>query len=381
MTLNCYLRPDLSSKDQSFFILLSGLLACYKCFSLIIMIRFRVSLRTGVFMTDEIIICNFGGPTKAEEVRPFLFLLFNDPLVIKIPFAPLRKFVAKRISKKRAPESTHEYAKIGFSPINKMTNIQAKQLQEILREKNPNTDVHVVNRYTAPFADEVIPKLKMDGGKLFVISLYPHFCHSTTATSMREVDFALKKRFQDQEVDSTRIYSWWHNQSYLEYSTKQLRDKLDEVLNQYSEGPVTIMFSAHGLPKRYREKGDPYVSETTGHYNEIKRRILQSLSDKGVDTSRIFWELCYQSRVGPVEWTKPYTDETIHQLSKSRGGHLLLYPISFTSDHIETLYEMDVTYKEQALSEGFESYHRVLAANEDIKFTQCLVDVLRSHGL
>lgn len=328
--------------------------------------------------TDEIILCNFGGPTKEEEVRPFLFLLFDDPLVIKIPFAPLRRFLAKRISKKRAPESNHEYAKIGYSPINKMTEIQAKQLQEILREKNPNTDVHVVNRYTAPFASEVIPKLKMDGGKVFIITMYPQFCHSTTATSVREVDIAFRERFGDKEVDSTRIYSWWHNQKYLEYSTNQLDQKLKEVLNAEKEGPITIMFSAHGIPKRYREKGDPYVSETTGHFNEIKRRIQEKM---GEEKSRVHWELCFQSRVGPVEWTRPYTDESIDRLAKERGGHLLIYPISFTSDHIETLYEMDVTYKEQALAGGFKSYHRVQGANDDKAFTECLVDILRSHGL
>lgn len=330
--------------------------------------------------TNEIVLCNFGGPTKEEEVRPFLYLLFEDPLVIKIPFTPLRKFVARRISKKRAPESNHEYAKIGYSPINKMTQIQADQLQEMLRKTHPNTNVHVVNRYTAPFAEDVIPKLKFDGGKVFILTMYPHFCHSTTATSVREVDFAIKERFKEKEVDSTRIYSWWHNQSYLEYSTNQLKTKLEKLIQDKPEGPITIMFSAHGLPKRYRDKGDPYVTETTGHFNEIKRRINTWLSKSDYDDSRIHWELCYQSRVGPVEWTKPYTDETIDELAPKRGGHLLIYPISFTSDHIETLYEMDVTYKEQALKGGFESYTRVSGANEDIELTKCIADILYAHG-
>ena len=331
--------------------------------------------------TNEIILCNFGGPTKEDEVRPFLFLLFDDPLVIKIPIGFIRTLLAKRVSKKRAPESAKEYAKIGFSPINKMTQIQANQLQDLLRKDHPNTDVHVVNRYTAPFADEVIPKLKLDGGKVFIITMYPQFCHSTTATSVREVDQAFIKRLGSKEVDSTRIYSWWHNQKYLDYSQEQLQNKLDEVLKSHLEGPVTVMFSAHGIPKRYREKGDPYVSETTGHYNELKRRILQSMEKQGRQTERLHWELCFQSRVGPVEWTKPYTDESIDRLAKERGGHLLIYPISFTSDHIETLYEMDVTYKGQALEGGFESYHRVSGANDDPQFTECLVDILKSHGL
>ena len=330
--------------------------------------------------TDEIVLCNFGGPTKEEEVRPFLFLLFDDPLVIKIPFGFLRRFLAHQISRRRAPESNKEYAKIGYSPINKMTQIQADQLQAILRKTHPDTDVHVVNRYTAPFASEVVPKLKFDGGRLFIITMYPHFCHSTTATSVREVDIALRERFGADEVDSTRIYSWWHNQRFLDYSRQQLRAKLNEVMAEHPTGPITIMFSAHGLPKRYRERGDPYVSEMNGHFNEVKRQIMGSLDRAGEDSSRIHWELCFQSRVGPVEWTRPYTDETIDELAPSRGGHLLIYPVSFTSDHIETLYEMDVTYKEQALERGFESYHRVAGANDDPEFTECLADILRAHG-
>lgn len=331
--------------------------------------------------TDEIILCNFGGPTKEEEVRPFLFKLFDDPLVIKIPFAFIRTFVAKRISKKRAPESNKEYAHIGYSPINKTTQLQADQLQVILRQKNPNTNVHVVNRYTAPYAEEVIPKLKLDGGKVFVLTMYPHFCHSTTATSVREVDKAFRERLGEKEIDSTRIYSWWHNKMYLEYTTNQVLEKLEKVMEEQPEGPITVMFSAHGIPKRYRDRGDPYVSETTGHFNEVKRQVEENLTKNGKSLDRIHWDLSFQSRVGPVEWTKPYTDETIDELAKSRGGHLLIYPVSFTSDHIETLYEMDITYKEQALKAGFKSYSRVSGANGDPKLTECLVDILRAHGL
>ena len=260
-----------------------------------------------------------------------------------------------------------------------MTQIQADQLQTLLRKGNPNTDVHVINRYTAPFAQDVIPKLKFDGGRLFIVTMYPHFCHSTTATSVREVDRAIRDRFPSQEIDSTRIYSWWHNQSFLEYSTGEVKKKLDELIETQTEGPITVMFSAHGIPKRYRDKGDPYVTETTGHFHEVKRKILAQLDPQQAE--RIHWNLCFQSRVGPVEWTKPYTDETIDELAKSRGGHLLIYPVSFTSDHIETLYEMDVTYKEQALEGGFESYHRVMGANDDHRFTECLADILQAHGL
>ena len=330
---------------------------------------------------NEVLICNFGGPEKEADVQPFLYNLFYDPLVIKTPFGPFRKMFANYVSK-RAPESNHEYAKIGYSPINKTTQTQADQLEKLLKQTHPDTTVRVINRYTAPFAEEVVPKVDVDDSRIFVLTMYPHFCHSTTATSVREVDRVFLELYPDREIDSTRIYSWWHNSSYLEYTYEQIRSRLEQTLTDNPEGPVSVMFSAHGLPKKYRIKGDPYVSETTGHFNEIKRRcgVWLETFDSGKHKDRCHWQLCYQSRVGPVEWTKPYTDSTIEELGKTRGGHLLLVPVSFTSDHIETLYEMDVTYKEQALKDGFSSYQRVLAANTDMKFTECLKDILLQHG-
>lgn len=332
-------------------------------------------------LENHVILCNFGGPTKEEEVKPFLTKLFEDPFIIRAPLGPFRPLLARRIAKKRAPESAKEYAKIGFSPINKMTNIQAEQLAEILKKKNANTKVHVINRYTPPFAEEVIPTIPKEGSRIFILTLYPHFCHSTTATSLREVDHAMRAQYGEGEVANTRIYSWWHHPSYLKYSTEQLKKQLEIVLPKLDNDPLSIVFSAHGIPKRYRDRGDPYVTETTAHFNQIKSSldgwIAESIPEK---KDKVHWHLCYQSRVGPVEWTRPYTDETIVELGKKRGGHLLLYPISFTSDHIETLYEMDVTYKGMALEAGFKDYHRVMAANEDKEFTQCLADILDQHG-
>ena len=204
---------------------------------------------------NEVIICNFGGPEKESDVQPFLYNLFYDPLVIKTPFGPFRKMFANYVSKKRAPESNHEYAKIGYSPINKTTNIQAEQLQTILNETHPETTVRVVNRYTPPFAEEVVPKIDVDNSRVFILTMYPHFCHSTTATSVREVDRVFLDKYPDREIDSTRIYSWWHNTAYLNYTYEQVRSRLEQTLQDNPEGPVSIMFSAHGIPReRDRER-------------------------------------------------------------------------------------------------------------------------------
>jgi ferrochelatase len=329
----------------------------------------------GLAQPTEILLCNFGGPTSANEVQPFLFELFNDPLIIRAPLgSTFRRVLANRISKKRAPKSAHEYARIGYSPINRYTEIQARQLEKLLREQNSATNVHVVNRYTRPFANEVVPKLR-EGARIFILPLYPHFCHSTTATSVREVDIALRSRFADDAAEVIRINSWWHNKSYLAHHTQSIWKTLVEKTEPNQ--PLTILFSAHGIPKRYRERGDPYVVETYGHFFAVKRALATKVAERNAD---VHWQVAFQSRVGPVEWTKPYTDETIAALGKSRGGQLLIVPVSFTSDHIETLYEMDVTYRELAIHSGFKSVARVSGENESSAFTSCLVDILGEFG-
>ena len=160
----------------------------------------------------------------------------------------------------RKEQSNHEYAKIGYSPINKTTQTQADQLEKLLKQTHPDTTVRVINRYTAPFAEEVVPKVDVDDSRIFVLTMYPHFCHSTTATSVREVDRVFLELYPDREIDSTRIYSWWHNSSYLEYTYEQIRSRLEQTLTDNPEGPVSVMFSAHGLPKKYRIKGEILTS-------------------------------------------------------------------------------------------------------------------------
>lgn len=325
----------------------------------------------------EVILCNFGGPTSESEVEPFLRRLFEDPFIIRAPIGPtLRRLLARRIATKRAPKAAHEYAKIGFSPINRMTDAQGRELERLLKAIRPNTTVHVVNRYTAPFAADVVKKLVVPQSRLFILSLYPHICHSTTVSSYRDFDLAFEAHFGHRDVPSTRVFSWWHNRRYLDYAAGKLKEGLARALPLTPGAPVRVVFSAHGVPLRYQNRGDPYVNEIAAHFAELKARGEASL---GADASRVSWHLSFQSRVGPVEWVKPYTEETIRELAAG-GGTLLLVPISFTADHIETLFEMDVTYQELGRAHGFKAYARVEPGNDDPALAACLADVLVQHG-
>ena len=330
----------------------------------------------------DVVLCNFGGPTKADEVEPFLMRLFEDPFIIRVPLGPkFRTWLARRISKKRAPKAAEEYEKIGFSPINRMTEIQARLLETELRRLRPNTRVHVVNRYTAPYAQDVVPRLDPKKSRIFVTSLYPHVCHSTTVSSYRDYDLAFAAHHGVRDVGSVRVFSWWQSKRFLNLGEKALRTSLQKALAQ--PGPVAVLFSAHGLPVRYNNRGDPYCNEITGHFNELRRRTEAWLSSEPKDQNpRVSWDLSFQSRVGPVEWMKPYTEETIASLgaSSGKGGTIVMVPISFTADHIETLYEMDVTYKAQALRAGFSHYERVAPANDDPELALSMRDVLVQFG-
>lgn len=341
-----------------------------------------------VNVPHEVVVCNFGGPESAADVEPFLRRLFEDPFIIRSPWIPakFRLWLARRISKKRAPKIDVEYAKIGYSPINRTTRATASQLERLLAEIRPGTKVHVCNRYTAPFADEVIAKLDVQRSRIFMIALYPHLCHSTTVSSFRDFDLAFRARYgNDHTTAMVRVNSWWFAPKFLEFSYGKLRAGLEASMRHAPGRPIQVIFSAHGIPERYDLRGDPYVNETRANFYELRRRAEQWFASEdfagGRDRPSVGWHLSFQSRVGPVQWVKPSTEDTITRLGREAPNSVaLLVPISFTSDHIETLFEMDVTYRNLALNSGFCAYQRVAPPNDEPQFAECLRDILVGHG-
>ena len=325
-----------------------------------------------------VVLLNFGGPASAAAVQPFLNRLFEDPFIIRAPLPlSMRRWLARRIATKRTAKAAEEYAAIGYSPINRFTEIQARHLEAALQAQRPGAKVLVCNRYTAPSASEVVAQLDLQKERLFLITLYPHLCHSTTVSSLRDFDLALRSLPGGRHLPSTRVFSWWFHPRFLAHGTQRILDRLRSLLSSGSE-PITVLFSAHGIPTRYDERGDPYVTETRGHVAALRERVSSALGGSG---DRVQWRLSFQSRVGPVEWVRPYTDESIAELGRSHGGTLLMVPISFTSDHIETLWEMDRTYRDLALASGFTRFDRVVPANDDPELAACLAEVLLQHGL
>ncbi|KAF3447509.1 hypothetical protein FNV43_RR12695 [Rhamnella rubrinervis] len=318
-----------------------------------------------------VLLLNLGGPETLNDVQPFLYNLFADPDIIRLPrlFQFIRRPLAKLISVLRAPKSKEGYAAIGGgSPLRKITDEQAHALKMALEAKNIPANVYVGMRYWYPFTEEAIQQIKRDRiTRLVVLPLYPQFSISTTGSSIRVLQNVFRKDAHLSRLPVSIIKSWYQREGYV----KSMSDLIVKELESFHEpAEVMIFFSAHGVPVSYVEDaGDPYKDQM----EECIYLIMQELKARGVKNEHI---LAYQSRVGPVQWLKPYTDEVIFELGQKGVKSLLAVPISFVSEHIETLEEIDMEYKELALESGIQNWGRVPALNCTSSFITDLAEAV-----
>ncbi|KAI6682247.1 hypothetical protein NL676_036128 [Syzygium grande] len=318
-----------------------------------------------------VLLLNLGGPETLHDVQPFLFNLFADPDIIRLPrlFRFLQKPLAQLISVIRAPKSREGYAAIGGgSPLRKITDEQAQALKGALEAKNMSANVYVGMRYWYPFTEEAIQQIKRDRiTRLVVLPLYPQYSISTTGSSVRVIQNAFKEDAYLSTVPVSIIQSWYQREGYI----KSMADLIQKELESFSNPEeAVIFFSAHGVPVSYIvDAGDPYKDQM----EECIYLIMQELKSRGVNNQH---KLAYQSRVGPVEWLKPYTDEVLVELGKKGVKSLLAVPVSFVSEHIETLEEIDMEYRELALESGVENWGRVPALGCTSSFITDLADAV-----
>jgi len=319
-----------------------------------------------------VLLLNLGGPETLDDVQPFLYNLFADPDIIRLP-GPVRflqGFLANFLSAQRAPKSREAYESIGGgSPLRAITDAQAAALEEAIRRRGIEAKTYVGMRYWKPFTEDAIEAIKRDGiNRLVVLPLYPQFSISTSGSSLR----LLEQYFAEDEalakVRHTVIPSWYQRPGYVRSMAKLIRETL---INKFDdEKEPLIFFSAHGVPVSYvEEAGDPYKDEMEA----CVKLIVDDLRSMGVENPHV---LAYQSRVGPVEWLKPYTDDTIRELGKKGTKALCAVPISFVSEHIETLEEIDMEYRELAEESGIEKWGRVPALDTEPLFIDDLAEAV-----
>ncbi len=305
-----------------------------------------------------VILFNLGGPDKLESVRPFLFNLFNDRAIIPWP-QPFRFALAKLISKIREPKAQKIYDSIGgSSPLLNFTDSQAHSLEQELSFFG-DFKVFVSMRYWHPFAAEVIKKLKdYAPNQVILLPLYPQFSSATSNSSLQ--DFLQKL---PSEINSKVICCYPADPNFIAAHVQLIKQKIaGQDLSK-----LRFLFSAHGLPQSLIEEGDPYVS----HVEKTVAEVTKNLS------AEIDYRICYQSKVGPKKWTSPSLEYELERIILDKKIPVIV-PISFVSDNSETLFELDIQYKEFLQKAGQENLIRVPALNSSGLFIKALCEIVKN---
>lgn len=308
-----------------------------------------------------VVLFNLGGPDSLDAVEPFLFNLFNDPAIIGAP-TPIRYLLARFISKKRGPVARGIYGQIGGkSPLVEETWKQAKALEQAL---GADYRVFVAMRYWHPFASDALKQAKAWGAeKVVLLPLYPQFSTTTSRSSLRE----WRQLAAGWAVPTETVCCYPAEPGLVSAFAGLVRAGWDQAAKA---GVPRVLFSAHGLPQRVVDKGDPYPR----HVEQTARAVVSALGMDSLD-----WALCYQSRVGPMKWIGPSIEEELERAGED-GVPVVVVPIAFVSEHSETLVELDVEYRHRADTLGIPAYVRVPAVGHHPDFIAGLVRLVRDPG-
>jgi protoporphyrin/coproporphyrin ferrochelatase len=308
-----------------------------------------------------VVLFQLGGPDSLEAIEPFLFNLFCDPDIIDFPFARIgRKPLAKLISSTRARKVQHHYATIGGgSPIRRFTEQQARALQRKLAESGLNARCFVAMRYWHPFTGEAIEQLRAARcDEVVLLPLYPHYSSTTTGSSLNE----WRRQFRE-ALPVHCVEPFYRHELYLQ----ALVEKIDETLARFADPErPEIVFSAHSVPVAVIEKGDPYqhqIEETT-----------ELLMQRG--GWRNHHRLCYQSKVGASKWLQPSLHTALRELAAEENREVCVVPVSFVSDHVETLGEIDHEARAEAAKLGIERFEMTSGLNDSPTFISALADLV-----
>ena len=303
---------------------------------------------------------NLGGPDSLEAVEPYLVNLFLDPFLIRIPFLRgfLRRWFARWVARRRAPHARQLYSEIGGrSPIGPLTESQGRRLEE---ELGPGYKSYVAFSAWRPYIKDAVEQARADGcQKLVGVSLYPQWCSATTESAFHDLRKSVNGAVPLAEVDR-----YPEDPQYLDSLTSTVR----EALRRFEKPEqVHILFSAHGVPQSLIRRGDPYQSE-------IKKTVQGVLQRLPKDQP---WSLSYQSKVGPVKWLEPATIDHLPALAKQGVKQVLVVPVAFVSDHIETLHEQRILLRGIAQKAGIERYEVANALNDCRLFARALARLVR----
>lgn len=316
-------------------------------------------------MRTAVVLFNLGGPGSLDDVKPFLFNLFYDPAIIRLP-NPLRWLVAKLISSRRAPVAREIYKKLGgSSPILGQTYNQASALQSALQGGENHVEVFVAMRYSPPRATDVVEQVRrFRPDRIVLLPLYPQFSTTTSRSSVRE--WLAEARARKLDAPTLTLCCYATDSGFV----GAYADLIRETVRTVPQGlKYRVLFSAHGLPENVVRGGDPYQAQV----EQSAAAIASALGIEGLD-----WRISYQSRVGPLKWIGPATETEIEAAGKE-GKALVVVPVAFVSEHSETLVELDIEYAEKAHESGIPHYARVPAVGTHPAFISGLAALVKTH--
>jgi ferrochelatase len=317
-----------------------------------------------------IVLLNLGGPATTDDVGPFLLQLFQDREIIQLP---AQRWLGPFIARRRTPSVQKLYEDIGGgSPIRRWTEAQGDGLVERLDRLSPETAPHrfyIAFRYSEPSSEDALRRMQADGVKRAIaFTQYQHFSCATTGSSLNELWRAAGRLKLVNEFRWSVIDRWPTHPGFVRAMTKKVREGLEQFPPEHRDD-VLLLFSAHSLPLSIIDRGDPYPQEVGASVHEVMR-------EGGFPNQFL---LAYQSEVGPVRWLGPSTEQVIKELGARGRKRVLVVGIAFTSDHIETLSEIDIEYAHLAQKVGIEKFRRAPAFNEDPVFQDALAEIVLEH--
>ena len=303
-----------------------------------------------------VVLFNLGGPDSLEAVEPFLFNLFNDPAIIG-GAKPFRWAMAKFVSRRRAKVAREIYRKLdGKSPLLDETQAQAKALQRRLADQADDVRVFIAMRYWHPMSGDVAREVKtFQPDEIILLPLYPQFSTTTTGSSLVAWRRAALAAGLDRPTRAVCCYP--KEPGFIQGQAKLIAAAMEKTDSPQWPRRPRVLFSAHGLPKKIVARGDPYQWQV----EQTSRAVAEALQIPDLD-----WTVCYQSRIGPLEWIGPSIDDELSRAGKD-GVPVIVVPIAFVSEHSETLVELDIEYRDMAHGMNVPAYRRVpaLGCQED----------------
>ena len=313
--------------------------------------------------TLAVVVLNLGGPDAPEAVEPFLRNLFADPDVIHLGWLrPLQPLFARWIARRRAPFSRDAYQQNGGrSPIVAESTDQAKAIAADLQKRGHPALPFVAMACWRPFSDDAVAAIRAAGlQRAIAVPLFPHYSMTTTGSSFKALDRALAGT----SIQLARVERYADAPGYIEALCDRVNEAIATLPEQY-RASAPVLFSAHGLPESYIRKGDPYLDEIRTTVGAVTDR----LGIRGRE------QLAFQSRVGRQKWLGPYTEDALDELAKAGNKAVVVCPVAFTGEHIETLQEIDILYRERAEKQGITHFARARTVGCHPAFIRALADL------